>query len=123
MPEYTLLTLIALAAVVAVELFWWRTGIFRTLRYWIVMVIVAMFQIPVDGYLTRLADPVVIYDNAQTSGIRWPLDIPIEDFGFGFAMVTLTILLWRRLTDRHPSAEPATAGDEAVSTLDRTDHG
>lgn len=123
MPEYTLLTLIALAAVVAVELFWWRTGIFRTLRYWIVMVIVAMFQIPVDGYLTRLADPVVIYDNAQTSGIRWPLDIPIEDFGFGFAMVTLTILLWRRLTDRHPSAEPATAGDEAASTLDRTDHG
>jgi membrane protein implicated in regulation of membrane protease activity len=38
-------------------------------------------------------------------GLRVPWDIPIEDFGFGFAMVTLTILLWRRWLDRRQSSE------------------
>ncbi|GGM12099.1 lycopene cyclase domain-containing protein [Nakamurella endophytica] len=99
MPEYTALTVVAVLAVVALELWGLRTGIFRTRRYWISMVIVLGFQIPVDGYLTRLADPIVLYDARQTLGIRFPWDIPIEDFGFGWAMVTLTILLWRRCTD------------------------
>lgn len=103
MPEYTLLTGIAVLGVVVLELAWLRTGVFRTARYWCAMAIVAAFQVPVDGYLTRLADPVVIYDDRQTLGIRCPWDIPVEDFGFGFAMVTLTILLWRRLIDRLPS--------------------
>jgi hypothetical protein len=48
-------------------------------------------------------------------GVRFPWDIPIEDFGFGFAMVTLTILLWRRLTDRRPADRATSAADSAVS--------
>ena len=107
MPEYTVLTLIAVGTVVVLELAWLRTGIFATLQYWLAMVIVFAFQIPIDGWLTKLSDPIVIYNPVEHLGIRAPWDIPIEDFGFGFAMVTLAILLWRRALDRQKSrSEP-----------------
>lgn len=96
MPEYTILTLIGVVLVVLLELFWARTGIFRTARYWLAMAIVLSFQVPVDGWLTKLSDPVVLYNPDDFSGVRFPWDIPVEDFGFGFAMVTLTLMLWRR---------------------------
>lgn len=103
MPEYTVLTLLGIVAVVAVELLWFKTGIFTKLQYWVAMAIVFAFQIPVDGWLTKLSDPIVIYYPTQHSGIRFPLDIPIEDFGFGFAMVTLTIMMWIRIGERRPA--------------------
>jgi len=96
MPEYTVLTAVSVVLVVALELAWLRTGIFQTAQYWISMAIVFAFQVVVDGWLTKLSDPIVIYNPAEMSGLRVPWDIPIEDFGFGFTMVTLTILLWRR---------------------------
>ena len=106
MPEYTVMTVAAVLAVVALELFWFRTGIFVTLQFWASMAIVFSFQILVDGWLTKLSNPIVIYNADEMLGIRAPWDIPIEDFGFGFAMVTLTILLWRRRNDR-ASADPS----------------
>ena len=96
MPEYTVLTVISVLVVVALEVFWWRTGIFRTLQYWLAMAIVFAFQILVDGWLTKLSNPIVIYNPDEMLGVRAPWDIPIEDFGFGFTMVTLAILIWRR---------------------------
>ena len=59
------------------------------------------FQILVDGWLTKLSAPIVIYDEGHTSGVRFPFDIPVEDFLFGWAMVTAVLLLWerRRLRD------------------------
>jgi lycopene cyclase domain-containing protein len=104
-PEYTVLTGVAIVGVVLLELLWLRTGIFTTLQYWVSMIIVFAFQIPVDGWLTKLSDPIVIYNPEQMLGLRMPWDIPVEDFGFGFAMVTLAILLWRRWCERHPDAE------------------
>lgn len=106
MPEYTVMTVLSVVAVVALELLWLRTGIFRTVQYWLAMAIVFAFQIPVDGWLTKLSDPIVIYDPAQMLGLRAPWDIPVEDFGFGFTMVTLAILLWRRHADRQPVDPP-----------------
>ena len=105
MPEYTLLTGAAIVGVVLLELCWFRTGIFSSLQYWASMIIVFAFQIPVDGWLTKLSDPIVIYNSDEMLGIRAPWDIPIEDFGFGFAMVTLAILLWRRWLTRHSQRE------------------
>ena len=43
MAEYTVLTVVAVAAVVALELFWFRTGIFATAQYWIAMLIIFGF--------------------------------------------------------------------------------
>jgi lycopene cyclase domain-containing protein len=105
MPEYTLLTVLAVVAVVAAELIYFKSGIFRTAQYWWTMLIIFAFQIPVDGWLTKLSAPIVIYNPDEILGLRVPWDIPIEDFGFGFAMVTLAILLWRRRLDRRSSRE------------------
>ena len=105
MPEYTVLTVVAAMAVVAAELIYFKSGIFTTAQYWLTMLIIFTFQIPVDGWLTKLSAPIVIYNPDEILGLRAPWDIPIEDFGFGFAMVTLAILLWRRWVDRKGASE------------------
>lgn len=104
MPEYTALVVAGIVAVVALELVVLRTGVFATARYWISMAIVFAFQVLVDGWLTKLSAPIVLYGPQHMLGVRFPWDIPVEDFGFGFAMVTLVILLWRWRLDRteHP---------------------
>lgn len=95
--EYTVAALVAPAAVVALELLVLRTGLLRQPRYWAALSIVLAFQVPVDGWLTAGADPIVGYSADASSGVRLFWGIPIEDFGFGFALVTLTLLLWLRL--------------------------
>lgn len=100
LPEYTALAVLSVPLVVALELAWLRTGLFRQPRYWVAMVIVLGFQVPVDGWLTKLSAPIVLYDDAQTLGVRVPWDIPVEDFAFGFSMVTLALLVWVRLGQR-----------------------
>lgn len=97
---YTVPAIVAALAVGALELTVLRTGLFRRPAYWLSMLIVVGFQILVDGWLTKLSAPIVVYDNRQTSGIRFPLDIPIEDFFFGFALVTAALLLWERQRER-----------------------
>jgi lycopene cyclase domain-containing protein len=93
---YTVPAAAAVLAVCAAELLWLRTGLFRRPAYWISMVIVLGFQVLVDGWLTKLSAPVVEYAARQASGLRWPWDIPVEDFLFGFALVTAALLLWER---------------------------
>ena len=91
---YTVPAAAAVLAVCTWELLFLRTGLFRRPAYWLTMLIVLVFQVPVDGWLTKLSAPVVIYDERQTSGLRFPFDIPVEDFLFGFALVTGVLLLW-----------------------------
>jgi lycopene cyclase domain-containing protein len=91
------MTFLAIVLVVVAELAWFRTGVFKTAQYWIAIAITWLFQSVVDGWLTKLSAPIVIYNPAQHLALRFPWDIPIEDFGFGWAMVTLTILVWTRL--------------------------
>lgn len=93
---YALPAAVAVLLVCTIELTVLRTGLFRRPAYWLSMLIVLGFQIPVDGWLTKLSSPIVIYDDKQVSGVRFPFDIPIEDFLFGFALVTAVLLLWER---------------------------
>jgi lycopene cyclase domain-containing protein len=93
---YTAPAVLAVLAVCALELLVLRTGLFRRPAYWLSMLIVVGFQILVDGWLTKLSDPIVVYDDRQITGIRFPFDIPVEDFLFGFALVTAVLLLWER---------------------------
>ena len=92
---------------VAAEVGWLRTGVFRTKTYWISMGIVFGFMVGVDGWMSKLSAPIVIYDPDRISGLRFPWDIPTEEFAYAFAMLTLPILLWER--DRQAAAA-ATAG-------------
>ena len=91
---YTLPAIVAVAAVFALEVLVLRTGLFRRLGYWLSMVIVLGFQVLVDGWLTKLSSPIVLYNEHHSTGLRFPFDIPIEDFLFGFAMVTAVLLVW-----------------------------
>jgi lycopene cyclase domain-containing protein len=93
---YTLWAAVAVVGTVLVELVWARTGIFRRPAYWVTIVITWAFQIPVDGWLTKLSAPIVIYNRHDFSGVRWPWDIPVEDFAYGFALVTLVLIGWLR---------------------------
>jgi lycopene cyclase domain-containing protein len=93
---YTVPAAAAVLAVCAWELLFLHTGLFRRLAYWLSILIVLGFQIPVDGWLTKLSAPVVEYSPAQVTGLRGPWDIPLEDFLFGFTLVTAALLLWER---------------------------
>lgn len=108
MLEYTVFAVLSVVVVVALELLWFRTGVFRTAQYWIAMAIVLGFQVPVDGWLTKLSDPIVLYEESEMTGWRIPWDIPVEDFAFGFSMVTLTMLLWLRLGSRSAAGTTST---------------
>jgi lycopene cyclase domain-containing protein len=100
MPEYTIIAVVVALAVVALERFWLKTGLLRTRQYAIAMAIVAFFQTLVDGWLTKRPDPIVAYNEDFNTGIRFPGSIPIEDWLFGFAMVTLALLMWKRAARR-----------------------
>ena len=91
--EYTLASACGIVLAVLLELLVLRTGLFRDPRYWVALGIVAAFQLLVNGVLT--CPPIVSYDADQILGPRIAC-APIEDLGFGFAMVTATIALWRR---------------------------
>lgn len=107
---YTLPAVIAVLTVCLAETTVLRTGLFRRPAYWLSMVIVLGFQIPVDGWLTKLDAPIVIYNDQHISGVRFPLDIPIEDFLYGFALVTAVLLAWEprrhRRADLKQTAAP-----------------
>ena len=102
MGGYTLLTLAAVVGVVVYELAWARTGLFGRSSFWLAMAIVWGFQILVDGWLTKLSAPVVIYEPEHFSGWRIFFDSPVEDFGFGFALVTLTLVRWEQAGRSEP---------------------
>jgi lycopene cyclase domain-containing protein len=104
LAEYTAAAVVAPVAVVALELVVLRTGLLRQRRYWAALAIALAFQVPVDGWLTGGAHPVVGYSDQASSGVRLLWNIPVEDFGFGFALITLTLLLWVRLRPRDDDA-------------------
>jgi lycopene cyclase domain-containing protein len=124
MPEYTLLAVLSVVGTVAVEVFWLRTGLFRKGQYWIAMAIVYCFHVLVDGWLTKLSAPIVIYDEGQITGVRVPWDIPVEDYLFGFSMITVTLLLWVRQGDQDDRVDPldtrATSSDPDTDSTDET---
>jgi lycopene cyclase domain-containing protein len=94
--SYTLAALGADCLVVLAELLWLRTGLFRRPAYVVTMAIVLAFQVPMDGWLTKTSAPIVIYNAHDLSHLRFPWDIPVEDFLFCFALITSVLLLWAR---------------------------
>ena len=113
--EYTWASVVAVVAVVLVELLWLKTGIFLKATYWIAYGIIVFFQVLVDGWLTKLSSPIVLYNREEFSGWRVFFDSPVEDFLFGFALVTLPIMLWeragrRRATEAEAGSVPGGTG-------------
>ena len=97
-PEYTVAATAAATAVVVLDLRVWRTGLFSRRSYQAAMAICLFFMIVVNGWLTKLSAPIVIYDPDQKSPWRFPLNIPVEDYLFGFALLHWVLARWVRLT-------------------------
>jgi lycopene cyclase domain-containing protein len=96
MPVYPTLAVAAAVVTVVAELRFLRTGIFRQPAFWVAIAICFAFMIPVDGWLTKLSAPIVIYDDADTSGLRPVWDILAEELVYAFALLTLVVLAWER---------------------------
>lgn len=99
---YTAAALVAIAVAVLMDLVVVRTRLLRTRLFWASYAIVVFFQLIVNGILTGLG--IVQYDPDVIVGIRLAY-APIEDLGFGFGLVTLTLVMWTRL-GRRTATEP-----------------
>ncbi|MCC6437445.1 MAG: lycopene cyclase domain-containing protein [Acidimicrobiales bacterium] len=98
---------------VIVDLFVLRTRLVRTRAFWISLAIMCFFQIFVDGWLTRARDTIVFYNPDDFSGIRVFFHTPIEDFGFGFALILATLSVWEALSHRVRSESSVGEPDRA----------
>lgn len=103
MPIYPSLALLAAVFVITAELLWFQSGIFRSRAYYVSMFIVFGFMLLVDGWLTKLSAPIVMYDDSHTSGIRPIWDVLLEEYAYAFALLTMVILLWDRSNERQAS--------------------
>jgi lycopene cyclase domain-containing protein len=90
--EYTGLVLIALGLVALLDLKL-KTKIFIQLRTSQYVAISTLAMLIFNGYLTWR--PVVLYGEAYQLGIRI-FTIPIEDFGFGYALILLCTILYEK---------------------------
>ena len=107
-PEYTVLTIGLLAGVGFVETTVLRTGLLRLRAYWSTMLICLGFMVVVNGWLTKRSAWIVFYSEDEFSGLRPIWDIPLEDFGFGIALLTLVLMSWVRVTKaKTPASETA----------------
>lgn len=115
MPLYPTLAVISAILVIASERWYFRSGIFRSGAYWFSMAIVYMFMIPVDGWMSKLSAPIVIFNDDHTSAWRPIWDILAEEFVYAFALLTFIILCWDRA-----GADEDEAEDVDIAA---TDHG
>ena len=99
---YTAAALAAITAAILMDLVVLRTGLLRTRLFWVSYAIVVFFQLIVNGILTGLG--IVQYDPDVIIGVRLAF-APIEDLGFGFGLVTLTLVGWTWLGRRVAASE------------------
>ncbi len=117
MGEYTALAALSVVLVVLYERLWLRSGVFRDRRYWIAMAVCYAFMVPVNGWYTKLSAPIVRYDPEQITGLRVPWDIPVEDFVFGFSLLTLVLARWIALGTRRDGAGGIGATDDGAGRI------
>ena len=88
---YTELTLVGLAVAALVDVGLLRTFLLRRRAFWTAYAILLVFQLLVNGVLTGLR--IVRYNRSDIIGLRI-VHAPIEDIGFGFALILLTLSGW-----------------------------
>ncbi len=100
---YTLAALVAVVAVLLVDLWALRTRVVLTLQWWLSYLIILVFQLLTNGWLTgrgivRYRPDVILGGGTAEFLGDWRIAYaPVEDLGFGFALVLLTVIVWVRL--------------------------
>ena len=98
--SYTTATAVGIVLAALLDLLVLRTRLLTTRRWWAAYAIVVFFQLATNGWLTGRR--IVTYDPDAIIGsggvpflgdgrIAWA---PVEDLGFGFALVLATCALW-----------------------------
>ncbi len=90
-----MLAVLAVVAAVAVDLVVLRSWLILSSTFWTSYAILLFFQLIMNGILTGLS--VVRYDPHTIIGLRLAY-APVEDVAFGFALITLTLSCWVRLS-------------------------
>lgn len=90
---YTVMVLVAVALTLTLDWTVWRTRLVRTRQWWAGYVIVLVFQLLTNGWLTGRG--VVRYDPGAILGLRVAF-APVEDLAFGFALVLAVTARWVR---------------------------
>ena len=98
---YSALAVVAVVAVLVVDLAVLRTRLVTRRVFWTAYAIVLAFQLLVNGLLA--GRQVVRYDPSVIWGPRLA-SAPVEDLLFGFALVTLTLASWAAVNRRANTA-------------------
>jgi lycopene cyclase domain-containing protein len=126
---YTQIAVCAVVITVLVDLIALRTRLLQRRVFWVAYGIVLFFQLVTNGVLTGFR--IVRYDGAAILGTSQPVFLgdgrlfwaPIEDVLFGFALVTLTLVLWvwwgRRGLQPTPQAGPPRGAFRRSARADR----
>jgi lycopene cyclase domain-containing protein len=100
---YTLLAVIGILGALVVDLFVLKTKLVGTGRFWFAYGVLVGFQLLTNGWLTGRG--IVQYDEEAIIGVRVAY-APIEDIAFGFALILLTLSVWRWLSKK-PGFSPS----------------
>lgn len=104
---YTQLTVLGIVFAIVLDLFILRTRLVTRKVFWVSEAIIVGFQLLTNGILTGFS--IVQYDPNAITGVRIVF-APVEDLGFGFACVLMTLSLWvfwgRVGVQRTPTAGP-----------------
>ena len=108
---YTAVTIVAVLAAVALDRWVARTRLTGTATWWTAYGIIVVFQLLTNGWLTGRGivrydrDAIIGSDRVTLVGDGRLVYAPVEDLGFGFALVLTSCVLWVWLG--HRSEEPA----------------
>jgi len=96
---YTVLAVIGIALALLLDLLILKTRLVMTARFWFAWGILLFFQLLTNGWLTGRG--IVQYGEAVITGLRIAY-APIEDIAFGFALIVITLAVWKKLpASRH----------------------
>jgi lycopene cyclase domain-containing protein len=101
---YTVAVALGLAVALVLDLALLRTRLVNRRAFWTAYAIVLFFQLVSNGFLAGRG--VVRYDPDTILGLRI-VYAPVEDLGFGFALVLMTLSVWVRSGVVWPDARPA----------------
>ena len=119
---YTALALVAMVGSVLLDLVVLRTALVRRRVFWVAYAIVLGFQLLTNGWLTGRGivtysgDAVIGGSKAVAFGSGRLFYAPVEDIGFGFALVLQSLawwVFWGRREVRRAATDEARAGRSA----------
>lgn len=109
---YTAMTVVAVVAAIALDRWGARTRLTTTRTWWAAYGIIVFFQLLTNGWLTGRGivryhpDAILGSGRVVFVGDGRLAFAPVEDLGFGFALVLTATVVWVRLGRRRGVEEP-----------------